>query len=194
MDCKEAAFKMQEFLDRALDAEEAELLRAHLAACAACGRAFRNFAAAARSLAALPAYGLAPESRARILQAWAARRRSKAWLLWVSVSGLALVSSGLAFGLWLLDRGLTLQNGMAALDLVRHPEAALGMLRLELLDKCVSLGRLWSAGPAWLKPSLLGLTGGTALTLVLFAVMASILLMISLIDRVRPEPELGRYL
>ena len=45
MDCGQAAFKMQEFLDQALGAEEAELLRAHLAACAACGRAFRTLAA-----------------------------------------------------------------------------------------------------------------------------------------------------
>ncbi|MCX5795854.1 MAG: zf-HC2 domain-containing protein [Elusimicrobia bacterium] len=194
MDCRQAAFKMQELLDRALAADEEELLRAHLAACAACGRAFRTFAAVARSLAGLPAYSLAPESRARILAAWAARRRSKTWLLWTSAAALAFVSCGLASGLWLLDRSLTLQNGMAALDLFRQPELAWGMLRLQLMDKCVVLGQWWSAEAAWLRPSLLGLTGGTALTLVLFAVMASILLVISLIDRVRPEPQLGRYL
>jgi|GEM_PF-5808573 len=194
MDCGQAAFKMQEFLDQALGAEEAELLRAHLAACAACGRAFRTLAAVARSLAGLPAYSLAPESRARILAVWAAQRQRKTWWLWSSAVALALVSCGMALGLWLVDRSLTLQNGMAALDLLRQPELAMAMLRLQLLDKCVVLGQWWSAEAAWLRPSLLSLTGGTALTLVLFAVMASVILVISLIDRVRPEPQLGRYL
>ena len=194
MDCRQAAFEMQEFLDQALSAEEAELLRAHLAACAACGRAFRVLAALARSLAGLPAYSLAPEPRARILAAWAARRQSKMWWLWTSAAALALVSCGMALGLWLLDRSLTLQNGMAALDLLRQPEVAMGLLRLQLLDKCVTLGQWWSDWSAWLKPSLLSLTGGTVLTLLLLAVMASVILVISLIDRVRPATQLGRYL
>jgi hypothetical protein len=194
MDCRQAAFKMQELLDQALSGDEAELVRAHLAACAACGRAFRTLTAAARSLAGLPAYSLSPESRARILAAWAAQRQRKTWWLWSSALALALVSFGTALGLWLLGRGLTLENGFTVLGMLQKPELSMGMLRLELLDKCVTLGQWWSVEAAWLRPSLVGVTGGTALTLVLFAVMASVILVISLIDRVRPEPQLGRYL
>jgi len=194
MDCGQAALKMQESLDQALSADEEDLLRAHLAACAACGRAFRTLAALARSLAGLPAYSLAPESRQRIMAAWAARRRSKAWWLWSSAAALALVSCGMALGLWLLDGCLTLRNGLTMLDLLLDPGQALATGQAKLMGLRYAWGPWWSAAALWLKPLALEISGGTAVTLVLVAVMISAFLVISLVDRVRPATQLGRYL
>lgn len=194
MDCPQAALKMQEFLDEALPAGEAELVRAHLTACAACSRAFKMLALVARALAGLPVYSLRPAARARIMAAWAAQRRRKARRVWGSAAMLALVSCGPALGLWLLDRNLTPRNGLVALDLLLDPDQALAMFRLQLAGMGVALGQRWSLAAAWLKPILLGITGGVVLTLVLFAVMVSAFLIISLVDRARPAPQLGRYL
>ena len=107
---------------------------------------------------------------------------------------LALVSCGPALGLWLLDRNLTPRKCLAALDLLLDPDQALAMFRFQLAGMGAAWDQRWSVAAAWLKPVLLGITGGVALTLVLFAVTVSAFLIISLVDRARPAPQLGRYL
>jgi len=185
---------MQEVLDQALCAEEADSLAAHLTVCAACRRAFKTLGAVARSLAALPAYSLSEPARVRILAAWAAQRRLKAFRLWVCAAGLALASCVTAGGLWLFERGLNVENGLTLMDLLLDPGRAWSVAQSRFGGLTVLAQQQWSTAAAWLGPYALGLSAGTVLTVGLCTLLISAFLVISLIDRVRPAPQLGRYL
>lgn len=194
MECQEAAYRLQELSDEALPAETARQVRAHSAACAACGRVSRGLAVVTRALSGLPVYSLAPEARARILAAWAAHRRTAAGRMWTSAALLAMAGSGLAMALWLVDSGLNLTNAQAALNLVLDPEGAQLALRLKLMPWFVTAGQWLCAAKTWVGPAALGFKGGALMTLVLFTIMVSGFFVIELHSRLRSVPRLGDYL
>ena len=184
----------QELVDDALADESARLVRAHLEACAACGRAFRGLAAVARALSGLPVYSLGPEARARILTVWAAYRRNKAGWTWASAAILAFACCGLALALWVFYASLNASNGQAVLNLLLDPDRAQVMLQLTLMRWSMSAGHWWSAAETWMRPAALLIKGWVILTLLLFAAMVSMFLVIGLHSRLQSASRLGEYL
>ena len=150
MDCQDAAVKLQELLDGALDQRETAVARRHLESCPACSRIFRTLALAAEGLAALPVRRPSPALRAKVLAELARQRRAPLWTACISAPALALAASGMAVAGLVSGRILSLGRLLAAWNIVSDPDQAVAMLKLELARGVLVAGRLWGEAAVWL--------------------------------------------
>jgi hypothetical protein len=168
------AAQLQEFLDGALPAKEAETMRAHLAACASCSHVYEGLSAAGAAVAKLPLCRPSPALRARVLAALARQRRPAAWAAYVSAPALALVCSGLSIGVWLAVRALSLERLLAVWRLLCEPGRAVALFELELARLALLAWRLGGQAAAWLPCA--GSSGAFPLQLAAALILAGAIL------------------
>ncbi|WP_066363483.1 anti-sigma factor family protein [Herbidospora mongoliensis] len=70
MNCDEFAELVTAFLDDALDSSSRPLFLDHLACCSACAGLYGGFTATITALGELPAPGLSPQTRSRLMTAF----------------------------------------------------------------------------------------------------------------------------
>jgi hypothetical protein len=184
MDCKDTAARLQELLDAALPALEAETVRGHLAVCASCSRNFQQLSAIGIAVARLPIRHPSPAMRANVLAGLAVHRHKAAWLAWASAPALALVSSGLATGGWLLARALSFDRLLTGWRLLCEPDRAVALLKIELARLALLAWRLCGEAAAHLSSSGAGSSAAFPLQLAAALLLAGAILAFA----VRGEP------